>query len=127
MKNKALTFAAQGIAAAILFMASGMKFFGSADTVAIFQALGMEPAGRFLIAFIEMGAALLLISPFAASGAALAVSVMCGAIIAHCTQIGMVVDDDGGMHMLLLVAVFLASLYVLIARRKELPIIGGTL
>lgn len=71
--------------------------------------------------------ALLLLSPFAALGAVIAVSVMCGAIIAHVTQLGLVVNDDGGALVGMLVVVLLCSGYVVISQRKEIPFVGDTL
>ncbi len=126
MKHSKLTYAAQGIAATILFMASGMKFFGDPASIAVFEQLEMEPVGRFLIAFIEMAAALLLISPFAVAGAALAFSVMCGAIIAHTTRLGFVVNEDSGLLAGLLFVVLICSCFVLFSRRKEIPLVADT-
>jgi len=53
--------------------------------------------------------------------------VMCGAIIAHVTRLGLVVNDDGGMLVGMLVVVLLCASYVLISRRKEIPLVGDTL
>lgn len=127
MKTQPLTYLAQGLAAVILAMASATKFLGAPDAVLMFEKLGMEPTGRFVIAVVEMTAALLLLSPFAALGAALAVAVMSGAIIAHATRIGIVVNGDGGQLFGMLVAVLISSAYVLVRRRRELPLIGKTL
>lgn len=122
-----LTYAAQGIAAMLLLLAAGMKFMGQPGSVAIFVSLDMEPAGRYLIAVTELAAALLLLSPFAALGSVLVVGVMCGAIIAHLTQLGLVVNDDGGMLVGMLAVVLLCASYVLFSRRKEIPLVGDTL
>ena len=92
-----LTYAAQVMAAVILLMASAMKFVGNVDSVEVFVRLGMEPGGRYLIAVIEALAALLLLSPLAALGSVIAVGVMSGAIIAHATQLGLSVNNDGGL------------------------------
>ncbi len=87
----------------------------------------MEPAGRYLIGVIELMGALLLLSPFAALGSVIVVAVMCGAIIAHVTQLGLVVNDDGGLLVGMLVVVLLCAGHVLVTRRKELPFVGSTL
>jgi len=127
MTHPKLTYAAQGIAAMLLLLAAGMKFMGQPRSVAIFVSLDMDPAGRYLIAVIELAAALLLLSPFAALGSVVAVGVMCGAIIAHVTRLGLVVNNDGGMLVGMLVVVLLCASYVLFSRRKEIPLVGDTL
>lgn len=127
MTHPKLTYAAQGVAAVLLFLAAGMKFIGNPDSIAIFASLDMEPTGRYLIAVIEIAAALLLISPFAALGSVFAVGVMCGAIIAHLSQLGLVVNDDGGRLFGMLLVVLVCASYVLITRRKEIPLVGETL
>ncbi len=127
MTNPKLTRTAQGVAAILLLMASVMKFIGDPASVEVFASLEMEPTGRYVIATIELVAALLLLSPFAALGSLLVVGVMLGAIIAHVTQIGLVVNDDGGRLVGILVVVLLCAGYVLISRRKELPLVGDTL
>ena len=81
MTHPKLTRAAQGVAAMLLLMVSVMKFIGDPGSIEIFVSLEMEPTGRYVIAVIEMVAALLLLTPFAALGSVMAVAVMCGAII----------------------------------------------
>jgi hypothetical protein len=127
MKYPKLTLASQWIAALLLAVASILKWISDPGSVEVFVVLDMEPTGRYVIATIEMLAALLLISPFASVGALLAVSVMCGAIIAHLTQLGIVVNGDGGMVVGMLLMVLVTSAYVLISRRQELPLVGETL
>ena len=90
------------------------------------MGLDMEPTGRYVIAVIELAAALLIVSPFAALGSVMAVSVMCGALIAHLTQLGLVVNNDGGRMVGMLVVVLLCAAYVLVSRRKEIPFVGDT-
>lgn len=126
MKHPALTRAAQGIAATLLLVAATMKFMGDPGSVEVFVRLGMEPTGRYLIAATELLAALLLLSPFAALGSLMAVAVMCGALIAHATQLGLVVNNDGGMLVGILVVVLVSAGYVLVSRRKEIPFVGYT-
>lgn len=112
-------------AAGILFPVGYIKLSGG--DVMLFEMLGMEPHGRIIIGSIELVAALLLLSPQAAIGALLAVGVMFGAIIAHFTVLGMNVGGDGGLRVMLLTVVFATSASVLIARRRDLPIVGSTL
>lgn len=127
MTHPMLTRAAQGIAAMLLLMAAGMKFMGDPGSVEIFTRLGMDPGGRYLIAVIELIAAMLLLSSFAALGSVVATAVMCGAIIAHVTKLGLVVNNDGGRLIGMLVVVLVCVSYVLVSRRKEIPIVGETL
>jgi len=127
MKYPKLTLVAQVLAAMALLMAGVMKLAGEETSVQIFTQLGMEPTGRFLVGFIEITAAMLLLSPFAAIGALLSSAVMCGAIIAHATFLGLEIEGDHGKHILLLSMVLVTSLFVLVSRRKELPILGETL
>jgi len=127
MTHPKITYAAQGIAAMLLLVAAGMKFTGQPGSAAIFASLDMEPTGRYLIAVIELAAALMLLSPYAALGSVVAVGVMCGAIIAHVTRLGLVVGDDGGVLVGMLVVVLLCASYVLFSRRREIPLVGNTL
>ncbi len=127
MTHPWITRTAQGIAAMLLFMASIMKFMGDPGSIEIFASLGMEPTGRYVIAVIELLAGLLLLSAYAALGSVIVVAVMCGAIIAHVTQLGFVVNDDGGMLFGMLVVVLLCASTVLVLRRKEIPLVGDTL
>ena len=127
MTHPKLTRIAQGIAAMLLLLAAIMKFIGDPGSVEVFVSLDMEPAGRYVIAVIEMVAGLLLLSPFAALGSVMVVAVMCGAIIAHVTQLGLVVNNDGGRLVGMLVVVLLCAGYVLVSRRKEIPFVGDTL
>ncbi len=127
MTHPKLTYLAQGVAALLLLTAATMKFVGDPGSVDLFERLGMEPVGRYGIAITELVAALLLLSPFAALGSVIAVAVMCGAIIAHVTQLGLVVNDDGGRLVAMLVVVLVCSVYVLISRRKQIPFVGDTL
>ena len=122
MKHPILTRVAQLIAAVILLVAAIMKFMGDPGSVEVFVLLEMEPTGRYIIATLELAAALLLLSPYAAMGALLAVGVMCGAIIAHTTHLGL--GADGGKTVVLLLAVLLSASFVLFSRRKELPLLG---
>ena len=127
MNRKLIVRVAQGVAAMILMAAGVMKFMRAPGSVVVFELLDMEPAGRYLVAVIEIAAAMLLLSPFAALGSLIAVAVMCGAIIAHATQLGFVVNDDGGRLVGMLVMALMSSGFVLVTRRKELPLLGKNL
>jgi hypothetical protein len=115
------------VCAAIMAFVAYLKLTGNAGDIALFTQLGMEPTGRILIGVIEGICALLLVSPYAAVGGVLTSAVMVGAVIAHATKIGFIVNDDGGLHIILLLVVIVCSLTVAYVRRRELPLIGDTL
>jgi len=115
------------LAAAILLPVGYQKLMGDEMSIMLFDTLGMEPHGRVIIGVVEIIAALLLLSPLAASGALLAVGVMLGAIIAHVTVLGVEVGGDGGRLLVMLSIVFASTTTVLVALRRELPVIGSTL
>ena len=127
MTHPKLTHAAQGVAALLLLTTATMKFMGDPGSVEVFVILDMEPAGRYVIAVLELVAALLLLSPLAALGSVIAVAVMCGATIAHLTQLGLQIDSNGGRLVGMLVVVLCCAGYVLVERRRELPLVGDTL
>ncbi len=118
----------QIVAAMIIGFAAVTKFVGTDGSVFIFSALGMEPFGRYLIGAIELtSAAMLLTSGFAAIGALFAVGTMLGATLAHLSYLGFDVDGDAGARVVMLLVVVTTAVPVLIARRRNLPLIGGTL
>lgn len=115
------------LAAAVMGFVAFLKLTNNPADVALFTQLGMEPTGRILIAVIEGVCALLLLSPYAALGGVLTSAVMLGAIIAHATKLGFIVQNDGGKHVALLAVVMLSALTVSFVRRRELPLVGETL
>ncbi|MEM7138596.1 MAG: DoxX family protein [Myxococcota bacterium] len=120
MKN-ALLWVPRLAAAAILLTVGYAKLTASPPEVALFLELGMEPQGRIIIGVVEFTAGALLLSPQAATGALLAVAVMCGAIIAHVTVIGIDLR-----HSWLLLTVLTSALIVMYVRRADLPLVGRT-
>ena len=127
-RRDVLLWACQILAAAVIGFAGVTKLLSTEGNVHIFTELGMEPVGRYLIGVLETAAALLLLTRgFAALGALLTIGMMCGATIAHATVLGFSVQGDGGLHILLLVLVWLTATPVLIVRRRTLPLIGRTL
>ena len=123
--SKVLVGLFQLLAAAIFFVAGWGKIAGNDVDVFIMDAIGLGNAGRNLIGFIELFSAILLLLPRVAHyGALLGLGTMVGAIIAHLSVLGAVVQDDGGAHIVLLVIVIISCLAVLIHRRRELPLLG---
>lgn len=126
--NSKLVWICQLVAAFIIGGAGVLKLMGNPVDIFVFSQLGMEPFGRYLIAILEALASLLLFSgTFAAPGALLAIGTMMGAAIAHITVLGFDVQGDGGMHIAFLTTVVLSAGSVLLARRRELPLVGSTL
>ena len=117
------------IIAAVIFIGVGfMKFKGGDADVMIFEVLNMEPTGRFLIGTIEIIAGLLLLTDaLAATGAFIGIGVMFGAIIAHVTILGYTINNDGGMHIMMLALVLFSCFVVSYQRRKQLPFIGSVI
>ncbi len=127
--DRRVSWAAQIVAAVILFQTLFFKFTGAAESVYIFSQLGMEPVGRIGTGVAELiAAALLLIPALAALGALLTLGLMAGAIFSHLTLLGVEVQGDGGQLFGLAVVTLLASSLVLYCRRGQLlEVLRGTL
>lgn len=90
------------IVAVILLQTLYFKFSGSAESVYIFEKLGMEPIGRIGSGIIELIASILLFVDKTRFYAALTVvGTMLGAIISHIFVIGIKVMNDGGTLFIL--------------------------
>jgi putative oxidoreductase len=113
------------IVAAILLQTLYFKFTGAAESVYIFETIGMEPMGRIGSGIVELIAAILLmVRRTAWLGAALALGTMSGALYFHLTSLGIEVQGDGGFLFILAVVVFIASVIILIKERNNIPFIG---
>lgn len=122
---KRLSWAAQIVVAAILAQTLFFKFTAAPESVYIFTTLGMEPWGRIGSGVGELVAVVLLLrASTAVFGAGLAVGLMGGALQAHLGKLGIEVQGDGGLLFGLACTVLLASLSVLVLRRRQLPIVG---
>jgi uncharacterized membrane protein YphA (DoxX/SURF4 family) len=118
----------QIIAAAILLQTLFFKFTGAPESVYIFTTLGAEPWGRIASGVVELAAGLLLLLPATAPvGAALAASVMVGALASHLLFLGIDIQGDGGLLFALAGVVLVASLGVLYLRRAQLAGLGALL
>ena len=116
------------VAAFILLQTLAFKFTAHPDSIHIFTAVGQEPWGRIGSGVVELIASVLLFVPgLVAVGAGLAVAVMSGAIFFHLTQLGIVVNDDGGTLFVLACVVWACSALVLWLHRGTLPVIGRKL
>jgi putative oxidoreductase len=120
-----LSFFLKVIVAAILLQTLYFKFTGAAESVYIFETIGMEPMGRIGSGIVELIAALLLLARRTAwLGAALALGTMSGALFFHLTTLGIEIQGDGGFLFILAVVVFVASAIILIKERNNIPFIG---
>jgi uncharacterized membrane protein YphA (DoxX/SURF4 family) len=110
------------VPAVIFLQTLFFKFTGSEESIYIFETMGMEPWGRYLIGIFELIASLLLLIPSTAwLGAVVALGVISGAIISHLTILGIEVMGDGGLLFALALIVFISSVTVLILSRNENP------
>lgn len=122
------SWACQLTAAVILAQTLYFKFTGAPESRYIFSTLGLEPWGRIGTGVAELVAVVLLLYPkTSVLGAVLAVGLMGGAIMSHLTRLGIEVQGDHGLLFKLAITVLLASLVVLIIRRRDLPLIGDRL
>lgn len=128
-----LSWILQLLVAAILFQTLFFKFTGAAESVYIFSKLGLEPWGRIGSGIVELIAVILLLIPSTVTiGAILSLGTISGAIMSHLTKLGVVVinsdgTSDGGLLFALALIVFIGSLFILLLRRAEIPLIGGVL
>ena len=113
------------IVAAILLQTLYFKFTGAAESVYIFQTVGMEPWGRIGSGIVELIASVLILIPATTwMGALLAIGTISGALFFHLTILGIEVQGDGGFLFILACVVFVASAILLWKERKKIPVIG---
>jgi len=114
----------QIISALIMAQTLFFKFSASEESVYIFTTLGLEPTGRIGIGVLELIASVLLLIPSLVwLGAGLGFGLMSGAIMSHLTQLGIVVQNDGGYLFMLALVVFISCFILLVMNRKQIPII----
>ncbi len=115
--------------AAILGMGAFMKFFNYTPegSMALADAMGVGRGVVTMIGLVETTALVLVLIPRThAIGALLAVFTMLGALFGHATKIGWSGNAAAEGWPLALV-VLVAAAFVLMVRRKELPIVGAKL
>ncbi len=114
--------------AAILLQTLFFKFTGAEESKYIFTTLmgpDLEALGRIGSGVVELIAAVLLLVPFTVSvGALVSLGTISGAILSHFAFLGMEVKGDGGLLFGLAVTVFVLSTVILLAHRRELPVVG---
>jgi len=108
---------------AMLAPAAYFKLTAHPESIAIFSQLGMEPAGRYIIGFLEAAACGLLLTPnSAAYGAILSLGIMLGAVIAHLTKIGF-----SDLFSYSSVALIVCASVIIYLRRKQIKSIARML
>ncbi|MEP1487285.1 MAG: DoxX family membrane protein [Algibacter sp.] len=113
------------VVAVILIQTLRFKFLAHPDSIYIFEKVGLEPYGRIGIGILELIAGVLLLIPKTIwVGALLTVGVISGAIFMHLTQLGIEVNNDGGVLFLTAVATFLLSSYLLFFYKKDIPFLN---
>lgn len=90
------------------------KFMGAEESVWIFEQMGWEPWGRYLIATIETTAIILLLSSRYILGAIITLSIISAANFMHFTRLGFDVNNDGGLLFGMSIVVIICSLIVVI-------------
>ncbi|GAB5555221.1 MAG: DoxX family protein [Saprospiraceae bacterium] len=124
MKSSLISRIAAYVAAIILLQTLFFKFTAHPDSVYIFTELGIEPFGRIGIGILELITAVLLVIPKTRGiGGILGVGIISGAIFAHLTQLGIVVNGDGGTLFGLALVTFITSAIVAWINRHQIPII----
>lgn len=104
--------------AIIFFQTLFFKFTGAPESVYIFNALGVEPWGRYLMgAFEAIAAVLILVPKSVAIGALVAVGLMGGALFTHLTKLGIAVQGDRGLLFVLALTAAVASMAVFLRHR----------
>jgi len=85
----------------------------------------MEPVGRYAVGVAEVIAAILiLISGTAWLGATLTLGIVGGAIMMHLTNLGIDINEDGGLLFGQAILTFVLGGIILWMNRKRIPIIG---
>ena len=119
---------AQIVPAVIMGMTLYFKFTGAQESVDLFTTLGVEPWGRIGTGVLELIAVVLLLVPAPylgkhAWGATLGAALMLGALGAHVAKLGF--SGANGQLAVMATVALVCCLYVVWARRGELPFIGG--
>ncbi|MFD2098441.1 DoxX family protein [Flagellimonas iocasae] len=116
------------VPAVILLQTLYFKFSAAPESVYIFETLGLEPFGRIGIGILELITAILILIPRTTwAGALLGIGLMAGAIFSHLTQLGIVVQNDGGTLFTLAAVTFIFCLILAWLNRHQIPILKNYL
>ncbi|OIQ39180.1 MAG: DoxX family protein [Bacteroidetes bacterium MedPE-SWsnd-G1] len=114
------------IIAVLLLQTLYFKFSAHPDSVYIFTKVGMEPYGRIGIGVLELISALLILNKNTIwVGALLSSGIISGAVLMHLTDLGIEINNDGGMLFYIALLLLLLSLFVVIKERKNIPFLGS--
>ena len=108
------------IAALIMLQTLYFKFTSAEESVYIFSQLGMEPWGRSGTGILELIASILILYPRTTFfGSVLAIGLMCGAIVAHLTRLGISIKNDGGQLFIYALVVLVSSAILAFIYRND--------
>lgn len=114
------------VTAVILLQTLFFKFSAAPESVYIFSKVGLEPWGRIGSGVAELIAVSLLFLPgLTWLGAALALTVIGGAIMSHLTVLGIDVQGDHGLLFGLAVVVAICSAILLFIYRHTVPVLSN--
>ncbi len=120
MRKKPFIWAAQILTAMIFFQSLYFKFTGSEISKELFNLLGIEPWGRYLVGIAELVIAIMLLIPAnAAFGALLALLIGIAAIFTHVYVIGIYFGGNISLFFLS-IAITAMSAFVTFFRRREI-------
>ena len=95
------------------------KYSGHPDSVWIFEQLGWEPWGRYLIALLETSSIILLLTRWYILGAIMSLSLISAANFMHFTRLGFDVNGDEGYLFQMSIVVILSSLMIIIVWNRD--------
>ena len=122
-----INLALKVVPAVILLQTLYFKFSAAPESVYIFETLGLEPVGRIGIGILELITAILILIPKTTwVGAILGLGIMAGAIFSHLTQLGVVVQNDGGTLFTLAVITFIFCGVLVWINRHQIPILKNS-
>ena len=108
------------LVAFILLQTLFYKFTAHPDSVHIFEKAHMEPWGRITVGILECIVSLLLLIPRTVwIGGIGGLVIMGGAVFFHITNLGIVIQDDGGQLFTMALTVFVSSVLILTIHRDE--------
>ena len=108
------------VAAVIMLQTLYFKFSGSEESIYIFSKLGMEPWGRIGTGILELIASILILIPKTTFfGSVLAICLMLGAVGAHITKLGILVQNDGGQLFIYALLVLISSTILAIIYKND--------
>ena len=109
--KKILSWACRITISIILIQTLRHKFAGSELSVYIFEQIGLEPWGRYMVGISELIVGILVLIPRTVwIGSIGAMFVMGGALFFHITNLGIEVKGDGGALFKMCLVVFILSI-----------------